>query len=74
MVVSPRQLTLWSWKEVKPVERQAQPIESNKKTYATPLLIRHGDVDELTKHGGFSKTDVPIGTPVVDGDVTSVAS
>lgn len=55
------------------MEKKVNLNRSYKKQYAPPLLVRHGDVDEITQKGGFSFTDVPIGTPVADG-ITSVAS
>ena len=45
-----------------------------KKRYTTPKLIVHGDVESITQQGGHSATDVPFGTPVVNGNVASVAS
>ncbi len=39
-------------------------MSSTKKSYTTPQLVRHGDVDEITKKGGADFVDVPIGTPV----------
>ena len=45
-----------------------------KNTYTTPELIVHGDVEIITQQGGSSATDVPIGTAVVGGAVSSVAS
>lgn len=42
--------------------------------YNTPRLTIHGDVERITRQGGFSATDVPIGTPVGPGGITSVAS
>ena len=48
--------------------------EQKRKAYVRPQLTSHGDVDEMTAQGGYSFVDMPIGTPVVDGDVTTVAS
>jgi len=45
-----------------------------KKHYITPKLIVHGDVESITQQGGYTATDVPFGTPVVNGNVASVAS
>ena len=47
--------------------------QSKKKRYSAPKLVLHGDVDELTKRGGSSMTDMPIGTPI-DDDISNVAS
>ncbi len=40
-----------------------------KKAYEKPELKVHGDLREITKHGGGNQTDVPLGT-VVDDDAT----
>ena len=52
----------------------AKPIQEGKKRYTSPRLVDRGDVDDLTRRGGASKTDVPIGTAVIDGDISTVAS
>ena len=44
-------------------------VSSGKKRYTTPKLIDHGDVAELTRRGGSTSADVPIGTPVPSGSV-----
>jgi hypothetical protein len=44
-------------------------MSSGKKRYTTPRLVDHGDVAELTRRGGSTSADVPIGTPVPDGSV-----
>jgi hypothetical protein len=38
-------------------------MTSNKKVYARPELIVHGNIETITQSGGGSKVDVPIGTP-----------
>jgi hypothetical protein len=43
-------------------------MNSNKKVYARPELIVHGNIETITQSGGGSKTDVPIGTPAVSLD------
>jgi len=37
-----------------------------KKTYTTPQLVVHGEVETITRKGGGTLTDVPQGTPVTD--------
>ena len=44
-------------------------LEESKKEYEKPELKVHGDLRKITKQGGGSQIDVPIGT-VVDNDVT----
>jgi hypothetical protein len=48
-------------------------MSSGKKRYTTPRLVDHGDVAELTRHGGSTFVDAPIGTPV-NGNIANVAS
>ena len=55
------------------MEQNARSTTSRRKVYARPRLINHGDVNEITRQGGHSRTDVPQGTPT-DGDITNVAS
>ena len=50
------------------MEMKHNPNDSAKKQYASPELVSHGDVDEITQSAGFSFIDVPIGTPA-NGDV-----
>jgi hypothetical protein len=38
-------------------------MKTEKKSYATPELTRHGTVAELTQHGGGGYYDTPSGTP-----------
>ena len=52
------------------MEKKFDLARSDKKQYAPPKLVRHGDVDEITQKGGTHSRDVPIGTPP-DGDVAS---
>ena len=52
------------------MEKELNSTGSAKKRYASPELVRHGDVDEITQTGGTAFIDVPIGTPA-DGDVAS---
>ncbi len=47
---------------------------SAKKAYTTPRVVEYGGVAEITLQGGYTSTDVPLGTPVGPGGVTSVAS
>ena len=49
-------------------------MESRKKRYTKPELIVHGDLEKITREGGFSTTDVPQGTPVVNNDISSITS
>lgn len=43
------------------MEKELDPTSSNKKPYAPPEQVRHGNVDEITQKGGSSFTDVPLG-------------
>ena len=54
--------------------RVGPEMSSTKKHYSTPQLIVHGDVKRITQQGGYSSTDVPWGTPVGPGGITSVAT
>ena len=45
---------------------EENPMRPSKKQYETPQLIRHGDVEELTRLGGNRFVDVPLGTPITD--------
>ena len=38
-------------------------MNSTKKSYTSPQLVRHGDVDEITKGSGAGFADVPFGNP-----------
>jgi hypothetical protein len=49
-------------------------MDSVKKRYTTPQLKVYGKLEEITQQGGNSQTDVPLGTPVGPGGITSVAS
>ncbi len=51
----------------------SKPIQEGKKRYTSPRLVSRGDIDDLTRRGGSSVTDVPIGTTLND-DITNVAS
>jgi len=42
-----------------------------KKTYTTPMLVVHGDVQTVTQKGGGKFTDVPQGTPVTNDNCRS---
>ena len=53
--------------------QEVNPMRSNKRRYTKPQLNRHGDVDEITKKGGSTFVDVPIGDPV-DDDISNIAS
>ena len=55
------------------MEKGGNSMTSSKKRYSKPQLIRHGDVEEITRSGGFDFVDVPMGTPV-DGDISNVVS
>ena len=50
-------------------------MDESKKDYEKPELKVHGDIRVITKAGGGSFIDVPIGTPISDdatiNDVTS---
>ncbi len=50
-------------------------LDESKKEYEKPELKVHGDLRKITKQGGGSQIDVPIGTVVNDdatiNDVTS---
>jgi hypothetical protein len=50
------------------------PSDFQKKSYTAPSLTVHGTVDEITKQGGFTQTDVPQGTPIGPDGISSVAS
>lgn len=54
--------------------RAGPAIGQARKQYTTPKLTVHGNVERITQQGGSTATDVPFGTPVVDGNVASVAS
>ena len=43
-----------------------------RKHYVPPELTIYGNVEELTTQGGGGFTDVPIGSPVINGDIDSV--
>lgn len=58
---------------VKSSEESLNLERSNKKPYVSPRLVDQGNIDDLTRRGGSSVTDVPIGTPV-DDDISNVAS
>ncbi|NJO61382.1 MAG: lasso peptide [Richelia sp. RM2_1_2] len=49
-----------------------------KKNYAQPQLVVHGNVETITQQGGGNSTDVPIGTPVTPtttiADITGMIS
>ncbi|MEQ8819617.1 MAG: lasso RiPP family leader peptide-containing protein [Sumerlaeia bacterium] len=54
------------------------PEATAKKAYAAPILVKHGNVAELTMmNNNRTKIDVPIGTPIDPtdpdplGDITS---
>ncbi|MCZ6789729.1 MAG: lasso peptide [Chloroflexi bacterium] len=49
-------------------------MESRKKRYTKPQLIVHGDLEKITRLGGHSNTDVPIGTAVVNNDISTITS
>ena len=55
------------------MEKEVRLMTPDKKGYIAPQLVRHGDVDEITKKGGADFVDMPIGTPV-DGDISNVVS
>ena len=50
------------------MDNELSPTISDRKQYASPELVCHGNVDEITQTGGIAFIDVPIGTPA-DGDV-----
>lgn len=46
-----------------------------KDQYEPPEVVKYGDVRVITRQGGSSRTDVPIGTPVdADTPISDVAS
>jgi hypothetical protein len=45
--------------------------ETEKKQYNSPRVTVHGRVEEITRSGGGTATDVPDGTPV-DDDINNV--
>jgi hypothetical protein len=47
-------------------QEQAVKGMPEKKTYNTPLLTIHGDVEVITQIGGTQFVDAPAGTPIGD--------
>jgi hypothetical protein len=46
--------------------------KTEKKQYNSPRVTVYGRVEEITRQGGGTATDVPEGSPVIDGDPNTV--
>ncbi|MCH8061894.1 MAG: lasso RiPP family leader peptide-containing protein [Chloroflexi bacterium] len=55
-------------------EKTMDESDESKKEYEKPELKVHGDLREITKSGGGSHVDVPIGTNVINDDINSITS
>lgn len=50
-------------------------MNAQKKAYAAPSLVVHGTVVTITQQGGPPlRTDVPQGTPPINGDINTITS